>query len=269
MSTETLTTTAPSIVRLASKGVACAWLICSFSVAATAEDLSLDVAEWPPYITESQMDGGLLSEITLKAFDRVGVSAKLVFKSWPRVTFDIDNNQGVSFGWIKNDERLDKWHYSQVILEGVTGFFYHREEPIAWEKLDDLAEQTIAVSAGYSYGDRFDQAKPRLTLHENASDLVNLNMLLHRRVKLAIMDPLVGKYLIERNFAVDEARDLVFDWERPVKQYTLHLVCARTFEDCERLVRTFNEGLQTLKTSGQYDALVRSAYGSESLSSSQ
>lgn len=221
----------------------------------------LDIAEWPPYITESGEEGGVLSQITLRALEKSNIEGRLVFKSWPRVTFDIDNNQAVSFGWIPNTERQKKWLYSDVILEGVTGFFYHQEQPVTWRSLDDLREKVIAVSAGYSYGDRFDSARKHLTLHENNSDLTNLRMLIRQRVDLAIMDPLVGRFLIEKHLNEDEAAPLIFDWENPVHQYSLHMVCSRLTASCDSLIREFNTGLQRLRDSGEYKAMLRSAYG--------
>ncbi len=237
-----------------------AFIICTLPGLAQSGQV-LDIAEWPPYITESAEGGGLLSQITVRALAESNIESRLVFKSWPRVTFDIDNNQAVSFGWIPNTERQQKWLYSDIILEGVTGFFYHQENPVTWQSLDDLSNRVIAVSAGYSYGDRFDSARGRLTLHENNNDLTNLRMLIRQRVDLAIMDPLVGRFLIDKHIDDEQAETLIFDWDNPVHRYTLHLVCSRQSESCESLITDFNSGLQRLRESGEYKAMLRSAYG--------
>ena len=82
-------------------------------LANTEEDrLTLVVGEWAPYIEQETSNQGFMSEIVVKAFERIGVKVEIKFRPWKRVEDEIDNENQVSYSWIWSEQRSKKWLFS-------------------------------------------------------------------------------------------------------------------------------------------------------------
>ncbi|MCP5160283.1 MAG: transporter substrate-binding domain-containing protein [Hahellaceae bacterium] len=211
--------------------------------------LSISVGEWAPYIDSSQEGNGVASEIVTEAFARVGYKVDLVFKTWPRVEFDVDHSGEVSFGWIYNTERDKKWLFSEPLMQGRTVLAVLKGKALIWKTLQDLKPFTLATARGYSYGDEFDSFKSQLKIFENNEEFVSMKMLLNNRVDAVVIDPLVARQLLLTHFA-ESANRVYFVEQPPIKNYDLHLICARDNPQCPTLISRFDAQIKKMNEEG-------------------
>ena len=209
-------------------------------------ELKVDVGIWPPYILNPREAEGPLQFIVNKAFGVINLKIITRIKPWVRVEYELDQGHSISYGWIKNEKREKKWLFSAPISTGESGFFYRKSSFFSWKNYKDLKGLTIATARGYSYGNTFDNAKPSLSIFENAQEINSLKMLIKGRVDLVVIDPLVAAQLLQNHFTLEEQKSIAYDFDHPVKEYQLHLVCAKTWNECPTIIDMFNKGLKTL-----------------------
>ena len=229
---------------------------CLFPQVYAADTIKLTVGDWSPYIENLPPGFGDLSQITQEAFAQVGVEAKFYFEPWKRVEHGLDNQNYFSFGYIKTNERLQRWRYSDSILRSrsiLIGTQQHRN--FVWKHWEDLLQYRLGITQAYSYGEIFDQYKPKLKTVSSYNDVISLKALLHGRVDFVLMDSRVAKALIEQNFSAKERADFVLLHATEVAAGELHFVCAIKNPDCATRITQFNQGLAKLAASGRLKQL--------------
>jgi len=225
-------------------------------VLAESNHIKLDVGDWPPYI--SFESPGVLQLVVDEIFAKVGVETKHLQKSWVRAEFDIDNNDAYSYGWIRNSEREDKWHFSDPVMSITNVFVSRKSKPIIWNELNDLKPYVIATARGYSYGNDFDKLKPQLKIFETNTENIGIKMLIHGRVDMVVIDSIVAKQILSDNHTPQEAAQLHFAMNKPVTESKLHFVCSIKNVACPQWIARFNAGLARLKESGELNQIIRS-----------
>jgi len=233
---------------------ACLWGL--LSPAYSADTLRLTVGDWSPYIENTPPGFGDLSQIVQEAFAQVGVVAKFQFEPWKRVENGLDSQNYFSFGYIKTNDRLQRWHYSDSILRSrsiLIGTQQHRD--FAWKNWEDLLQYRLGITQAYSYGETFEQYKPKLKTVASYNDVISLKALLHGRVDFVLMDSRVATALIAQNFTKQERAEFVLLHVTEVAAGELHFVCAIKNPQCVTRIEQFNQGLAKLAASGRLKQL--------------
>jgi polar amino acid transport system substrate-binding protein len=213
---------------------------------ANAEDLDVIIGDWSPYIDRSLSNQGLISEIVIKSFEKVGINANLIYKPWKRVELDVDKRDSVSFGWIWNKEREDKWQFSNEIGISSSVFVARKDSNISWRTYEDLRPYQIGITRGYSHGSAFDDFKSQFMIQEVSKDEHNLRKLLKKRIDLFAVDPMVGARLLRTKFSLEERNQLKFIMEPAIATHGIYVVCAKTYKKCSYYLDKFNEGMDSL-----------------------
>ena len=213
---------------------------------ASAEDLDVVIDDWPPYIDHTLSNQGFMSEIVIKSFEQVGIKANLIYKPWKRVELDLDKSNAVSFGWIWNKERAEKWLFSNEILKSSSVFAVRKDSNISWKTLEDLRPYHIGVTRGYSYGSKFDNFKAQLMIQVASKDEHNLGKLLKKRIDLLAIDPVVGTMMLHSKFSPEERSQLKFIMEPVIASHGSYVICAKTYNKCLYYLNKFNEGMDLL-----------------------
>lgn len=236
-------------------------LFCLQSSYLFAERVNIVVDDYPPFIDQQAENKGFMTELVEKAFKLSGFESQVEFSPWKRIeAFEIDQHDKVSFSWIWNQERDKRWLFSNALMASPTILVARKGSSIEWTRYEDLKPYKIALSRGYSYGDEFDRLIPEMDTQTANSDLQNIRKVLAGRVDLFPVDPYVGAMLIRQNFSAEERDQLMLIHEPQFTEpYTMHLVCSKKNENCQKHIEHFNQGLAQLRDTGELQKLIDQA----------
>ena len=207
------------------------------------ESVTLAVGHWPPYINQARPGEGVLTRKVLAVYKSMGIQADLLFDGWVQVNdTHLHKPNFVSYGWVKNEQRLSLWHYSEPIGEIVAGLWVRNDFNQMITDYSQLNEYLIGVGKGYSYGQQFEDNKHRLKRADFVEEGEGFRLLIEGRIDVFIGDRLVGEYFLSRH---KNWQELVYFQESPIlEKTTLHLVCAKTDVECLEHIRHFNRAMQ-------------------------
>jgi polar amino acid transport system substrate-binding protein len=226
----------------------CFWLAPAVlhAQAEASPPLTLEVGAWAPYIDFTSPNKGALTRQVQDAFSTAGIATKLKEVSWKGAEDRVNRTDAVSFGWIKNSDRLTRWQYSNPICSLRTVLVTRASYPVVWQNLEQLKGYKLGWSRGYSYGDALDRLRPILDVIEMASEDIALNRLRNGSVDAVPMDVLVARSLMSKIFTPEEAQSLVVDAapNRTIFKSDVHVVCAQASASCAATLERFNQGLR-------------------------
>ncbi|MES2298254.1 MAG: transporter substrate-binding domain-containing protein [Pseudomonadota bacterium] len=215
--------------------------------------------EWPPYLSASLPEQGVLSHIVTLAFKQQGLAVEYGFFPWARAIMlaKVGEWDG-SAAWARSPERERDFYFSDALVVSETVLYHLKSHPLAWSTVGDLAHYRIGVSRGYFYGAPFEAAMRDGTIQaENVTlDEMNLRKILGGRIDAFPVDRRVAEDLLRRHFSAADAALLTFH-PKPLYIQTVHLMLSRAHPANGALMEQFNKGLKSLRESGQLDALLR------------
>ncbi|MEH6347672.1 MAG: transporter substrate-binding domain-containing protein [Bermanella sp.] len=229
----------------------------SIARASQAEELTLLIDDYPPYIDKSQENQGFWSEMVILAFERVGIQARLLYKPWGRVEREIDGANQVSFGWVKDSKRLKNWYFSKTISTGTAGFLSKKSSDISWLTYEDLRQYKIGKTIGYSFGDEFKKWEPMLNIQRVPEDRQNIQKVLIGRIDLFVTEIASAAMLIREHLTEAEKNSLGFITSPALPAWTAHLVCSKEYEKCPYYINKFNQGLKVLTQQGIKQKIIK------------
>lgn len=237
------------------------WLLCLFlsclSVSVHSQTIRIATGEFPPTISSAAKHNGFVSHVITEVFSRKGYEVEFDFLPWKRAYKQAARGDYDAASWfIYNDERAQKFIYSDEVFSSGVHFFYEksRNYDFDWKQLSDLDKYRIGVSRSYHYSDEFQAYR-----ESNAdrfevmnTDEQNLKRLLRGRIDLFPVDLLSGLEVLRTKFGPNVIHQLAFH-PKPLKYRPGFILFPKSRPDSEELNRIFNEGLQALKEDGTYD----------------
>jgi len=225
-----------------------------------AEEITLVIGDYAPYIDDKAENKGLLSDIVVQAFAKEGITASIDFKPWKRVEENAIQKEGrLSYGWIHTTERAAKWLYSNPIYSSADVFITRADSDFSWKTLEDLKPYRIGVIRGYSQGDAFEAFKSQLQVQVADSDLANLRKLLAKRIDIFPSDPVVAAHAIRTSFTTDERSKFRVVPEPNLGVSAMHMVCAKSYAKCQYYLDKFNTGQKKLEADGRKQQIIDKA----------
>ena len=217
---------------------------------ASADTLQLVTGNnYPPFTDENLPSGGMITEIVDLVFKKVGYQPQIVFRPWKRGYAETKKGVFVAtFPYIKTEERLQDFIYSQPINTVYTRVFVLKDAPI--RELQDLTGRRICVPLGYGVSESLGGMlkKELFNAESNPVDLVGcLKMMLSGRKDFFIINEINGWTTIRETFHTTErfrTLDAVF------KDETQHLIISKTTAGGERILQAFDRGLNQLREDG-------------------
>ncbi|MGH1370910.1 MAG: substrate-binding periplasmic protein [Cellvibrionaceae bacterium] len=207
---------------------------------------TLAVGHWPPYIDQSAPSEGILARRVLDIYQEAGIAPRLVFGSWTEVVEQhLKKPNHLSFGWVKNSERLKKWHYSDAIMETVVGLWVRTtfNQPVT--DYTHLKPYLVGVSRYTSYGQEFEENKHIFRKAEFVKEGQGFSMLIDGRIDAFIGDPSIGEYYLSRH---QDWQSKVYFLRTPIFSTTsLHMICEKSHPDCLKHIEQFNRALKRHK----------------------
>ncbi len=177
-------------------------------------------------------DGGLSVAVAKAVAARFGHAVRIDHFPWKRA-MQVGGSDPDFVGYFPayhTAERARQCHFSAPMGNSTVGLAMLAEAPLRWRVLDDLAGSKLGVVLGYSNGEAFDQLvkSGKLLVDPSESDTINLRKLLAGRIRAAVIDKAVLRYLLASDPALSKERTkLVFD-DHPLAVLTLHICFQRT-----------------------------------------
>lgn len=222
----------------------------------------ITTGEWPPYISETIDNQGLLTQITKEAFAKKNIDVQVGFFPWARATELSKSGEWdgtIAFARLKEREKF--YHFSKTLYIGRYAFFHLKSQPFFWTGYEDLRAIKMASTRGFGgMGDEFIQAEQKgiITVMRLTSDVQSFNMLKANRVQAVPSDLEVGYVLLHKIYGKDA--NLFTHNPRLIQSSDYHLVISKRNKNGQKIIDTFNEGLMLLHSTGRYDEILKAWY---------
>jgi polar amino acid transport system substrate-binding protein len=220
-----------------------------------SEALTVTLAngEWAPFFSENLKYYGVVSRIVKDAFAQEGIKVKYVFRPWKRGLQEaVMGKWNGTVGWLKTEDRLKQFYFSEPIMRPTPIFFQRKDNPIKWETMSDLQGVKIGTSTGYYYGKEFAKAESekKLSVIRSVEPILNLKMLIGRRIDLAAVEREVGLNLLKTRFTPEESAQIE-PQEKIFHSDDAYLLLSKKSKNSRQLIETFNRGLNKLAINGK------------------
>lgn len=217
--------------------------------------VTIAVANWEPYYLEDTRNG-ILTDITIEAFKRVGYEAKITFMPWARVLHDTKNGHydGLS-GAYDTEENRKHFSFPRAIWTSEIVVAVRSGKNIPYKELNDLSGYTIGMTRGSELIPQFQAAGA--IVEEVTSEEQNVKKLLHNRID-GMMNLREGfSHLLRTRFAehIHEVKFL----EPPVGEIAIYTVFSKAKAGHQKLTEDFEKGLRLMQADGTYDD-IRNKY---------
>jgi len=232
------------------------FLVWPVASAEAGESVLLTNGEWPPYHSQHLAGGGVGSMLYTEAFALAGIDVEYRFMPWKRAYGEAESgNAHGSVSWLKHKDRVERFLYSEPVLESRQVFFFDKSTGFDWKRPYDLKDLRIAVIHGDASGKRLSEIVRSGSGRIEAvrTDAQGMKLLLAGRVDVCFCDERVGQYLLETTFSADAVG--IVGHPLPFNTGENHLIISKVVPNGEQLIERFNRGLNQLKESGRYDRI--------------
>ncbi len=221
--------------------------------------VTMVTGEWPPFTSQDLEGKGFITEIITAVSNEIGIETEYKFYPWNRCELLVKEGKAfAAFPYSKNEKRQKIYDYSEPIIRTRDKFYfykeYHKKDDFTYNKLEDLKPYNIAGMAGYYYIELFENAGMGDNLDYTDNELLAVKKLIAGRVDLVPLNELNAVQLINKHFP-DEA-DNFNALDNPLTQNELHLIVSRTYPDAEKILVSFNDGLNRIKENGIYESIL-------------
>ncbi len=175
--------------------------------------------DWPPFAGQNLPGGGAVVEILREALAPAGIRVEVEVLPWKRAVDRARRDPGVDgFLPIYLDDVVDGFFPSAELLASPLGLAQRGGAGIAWTTLDDLSGLRIGTVLGYTNTPAFDAAvrDRRLTTDEAPDDLTNLLKVAGGRLRVAVVDCTVLRFMLDHEPRLAAVRDVLACNPRPL-----------------------------------------------------
>lgn len=221
-----------------------------------AATLTVCAAPWEPHIDPSEQDNGWLWKVTREAFALQGYDSELRLMVWARAMLEVEQASCDALASAYYSPDRSRWgEYSEPVFFARTVLLKRKDNPITFNRLEDLEPYSIGVQAGAYANEAFERAG---FLHKVKlpAPVQGIQMVYLRRLDLQAYDERPLWHLVDQLEVqypgIGEALEVL---PRPLSENSIHLVVSKKHPQHRRLIRAFNEGIRQLKRSGRFDRI--------------
>ena len=210
---------------------------------------------WAPHYGKDLKQGGYTVEIIKEALKRVGYELETVWLPWKRAQVEAARGDydglGASY---YNEERANKFAYSDPIATTEVVFFKRTEDDIKYSNLEDLKPYKIGTGFGYGYPEQFVKAD-YLKKIEAYELKTNITRLLHKRIDLIIGSRKAILFYLKQKYP-DRINSLEI-LGNPLETLSLYVLFSKKKPDYKQKIEDFNRGLKMIKEDGTYQKIMK------------
>lgn len=230
-----------------------------FFFSAYSETIRIASTDYPPIINiENNRVSGVFIDIINESFKKVGITAVYENYPWKRSQQMVKLNQvDAVIPLFKTKEREKIFLFSDPVMVAKNKFFYIKGRNIPndfqWNTLEDFKKFKVGGVIGYWYLENFKAAGivPDLV----TSDDLNLHKMSYRRIDTFVGDEVFVWTLIKKYYPGKEEMFATLD--KPESEPTRHILFSKKNPKSEDFIKKFNKGLNMLKQSGEYNAILK------------
>lgn len=227
-------------------------LLLTAKVSLRAAEIRLLAGEYQPFTSADLPDGGILGELTHRAFALTGHQVHIDFLPWARAVLVVHQGQYDGLMAIWPDKSVtEKLIPSRPLVYSEVGFFVRRNSSVPFAVLNQLKGQTVGTVRGYHYP--LSITSSGMVAEDAADDLINLRKLAARRFDLVLLEKHVGLYLLGQQ--PDLQKKLV--WQAPVlDRLPLFVGFSAPKVGQPDWPTLYEQGLKQLVESGEYQRIL-------------
>ena len=232
-------------------------LLLLYTVAiATAEPLPLVTGNnYPPFTDESLPQRGMMTEIVKLAFEKSGYETAIVFRPWKRGYEETKQGKFAgTFPYIKTEERVNDFYYSDSIHITYTRIFVTQNAPI--QTSQDLQGKRICIPLGYAVNKELAKLLADKAIRRQANP-VNLQgclkMMLSGRKDFFVINEINGWMTIQNAYQ-SKAKFRTLD--KIFHQESHYFIVPKSYPNGKDILSHFNRGLKKLRDEGILDDIV-------------
>lgn len=220
---------------------------------AMSQTFKVGASQWAPYVDRNAPDSGISIELIQQIFSKQGHEIELIYEPWSRLLKDLDKGAVdiLPAVWFKK-ERLESMIFSEPYLYNRLVFVKAKGDSFEFNSLEDLNDKVIGVVRAYAYDGKI-LDYPNATFAVAGTLASNLKKLTYKRIDLTLDD----EYTIKFNASASILKQLEFS-KNALDETPLHVTCAKSNEECATIIKIFNEGLNTMRESGELKHLLNS-----------
>lgn len=220
--------------------------------------ITLSEDPWPPYTlgeVSKEPTGGIAVEFANEIFGRLQIETEIKLYPWKRCLNQMETGQRDGLLLLtKNKEREEYMVYSDKIMSDRDLIWYKKGKNIQWDDLEDLKEYRIGKTAGFNYGDKFNEAakKYSFTIHTASGDWNNFKKLDANRIDIFICNETAAKSI----FKEDPELAGKFEYaNKPLKSVDFHMSFSKKSE-AVKILDDVNRVINELKEDGTIDRIL-------------
>ncbi len=181
---------------------------------------------------------------------------------WARAYESAEQGLGGIIGLSKNQERLKKFDYSDVVYYDDVIIVVLKGKEFPYEKINDLKGKTIGIGMGGSFGNDFEKAKKTVfKVNEDNGPVNRLKMLLRERIDCAFISP--GKIALELTINQDEEllqnKEKFIILPKAFKQDPNFLAFSKEMK-MQNFLNEFNDALKQGNKNGDIKKIITSEF---------
>lgn len=221
-----------------------------------SETINVALGEWPPYLSESLENKGVVAKLISDIFEEEGMTVNLNFFPWGRAYAKTASGAQDLMGvWMHKPEREADFYYSDPVLTETFVFFHLKTFSFDWESLNDLEGLRIGGGIEYSYGSEFDAALEtgKLKIQRVATTKQNFEKLIRGRIQVYPQERNVGYAALRQHFSEEDVQKITHHPSALLENQS-YVLFPKKLETSPSLLSRFNARLNEFKKSGRYDS---------------
>lgn len=248
--------------------------ICIFSIVASfllvrvqppraVQSVQVLTSDWEPYVNPVEENGGTVGEIVVSVLASSGYAAQVTEDNWDSGLEKVD--AGTAFGifpMVKSDERLDKFEYSEPLVDFRYVLFKRSNDPVSSEVLaGDLSQVRVGRIDGYDYWPQLDASGA--DFRDFPSTSAGFQALRDGEIDFLAESDVVGNAtLTSAEFVGDASWFEIVESDNPALSSTDSVYfLVRKSDLSSAVMERFNQSLEQFKQSERYRELVSSLGG--------
>jgi polar amino acid transport system substrate-binding protein len=228
-------------------------LILSFYSNAQERIVNIAVAEIPPYSGRNLNSKGMMIEIVSRALEMSQIKYRYKYLPFTRLiksmkSGDVDIAPAI---WHRNERESFLMYINRPVFN-VPQILFHKTELVGKiKKSKDLSGNSVAATRGYVLPPVLDSVKG-IKIYRTNNDEKSLMMVAAGRVKYAIVEKLLGQYLVKKNPALSGIKytDYALSTEGE------YIAVSKRTKNSHDLVKTLSKNIEILRKSGSLQKII-------------
>lgn len=210
--------------------------------------------DYPPYLhVEKGQQTGLYMRIIDLTFKAIKQPYTIQIVPFKRGLYRTEEGDGIMIAVLKTQQRMQTLDFSEPYYQEKISFYFNKQQSPLVKTIDELAGLNIGTLLGWSYGEKFDQAKAENQLFTHDSKLeTNFNLLAKGRLDAVVHTELSAVYVLNKL----ALKDKVFLASEPLALGNIHMAVKKGSH--KELLHKFNQKLREPTHKKTINRLIKS-----------